>query len=240
MTDILQNFQSIIQKGRRILFFTGAGVSTLSGIPDFRSANGLYNQHHYSLSPEEMLSHEFFEQHPAEFFDFYKETFDVRQYQPNIVHTTISALEKAGKCLGVITQNIDGLHTKAGSQNVIEYHGTVYKNSCPEHGALFSADDVFDCEGIPRCPHCGKIIRPEVTLYGETPYRHVDATHLVEDCDVFVVLGTTLKVYPAANFVRYLDLDTQKLVIVNREETQYDRLATLCIHEDLQTVFESL
>ena len=127
----MQKLKQILQEGLHILFFTGAGVSTLSGIPDFRSANGLYNHHHYRHSPEEMLSHEFFEQHPAEFFDFYKETFDVRRYQPNIVHTTIAALEKAGKCLGVITQNIDGLHTRAGSQNVIEYHGTVYKNSCP-------------------------------------------------------------------------------------------------------------
>lgn len=243
MTDI-EKFKKIIDENNKILFFTGAGVSTLSGIPDFRSANGLYNNHKYKKSPEEMLSKTFFFSHTKEFYDFYKETFDCRKYQSNIVHEKMAILEKTGKSIGIITQNVDGLHTKAGSENVIEYHGSIYRNSCRNKcngfAGTVSANYVFDSEGIPRCPKCNAVIKPDVTFYEETPYDHYKALQMITECDVFVVCGSSLNVYPAAGFVNHLNPDTQKLVIINKEPTHYDYMADLCIHDDLGKVFAEI
>lgn len=241
--DSIQAFHDMIASHNHILFFTGAGVSTLSGIPDFRSANGLYKTSKYLYSPERMLSRSFFFSHPDKFYDFYREVFDVRLYEPNIVHTKMAELEAAGKSLGVITQNVDGLHTKAGSKRVVEYHGSVFRNSCRNHTekcpATFSADVVFDSTGIPRCPVCNAIIKPDITLYEEQPYQHDKAVSMIMECDVMVVCGTSLNVYPAAGFINYLGPD-QQLVIVNRDATAYDTKAHLCIHADLGEVFSGL
>lgn len=239
----IESFQDIIKSHNKILFFTGAGVSTLSGIPDFRSANGLYNTSKYPYSPEHMLSRSFFFSHTDKFYDFYRTVFDARKYEPNVVHMKMAELEAAGKSIGVITQNVDGLHTQAGSKKVVEYHGSIFRNSCRNHTPqcpkTFDADFVFDSVGIPRCPICNAIVKPDVTLYEESPYEHNRAVSMIMDCDVMVVCGTSLSVYPAAFFIDYLGPD-QKLVIVNRDATEYDEKADLCIHADLGEVFAAL
>lgn len=239
----IESFKDMIASHNKILFFTGAGVSTLSGIPDFRSANGLYKTSRYPYPPEHMLSRSFFFSHTQQFYDFYRTVFDARKYEPNIVHTKIAELEATGKSIGVITQNIDGLHTKAGSRKVVEYHGSIYRNSCRNHTPkcpeTFDADFVFDSSGIPRCPICDAIVKPNITLYEEMPYEHNRAASMIMDCDVMVVCGTSLSVYPAALFIDYLGPD-QKLVIVNRDATDYDKKADLCIHADLGEVFSAL
>lgn len=240
----LESFKDMMEVHNKILFFTGAGVSTLSGIPDFRSVDGLYNTSKYPYEPEDMLSRSFFFSHPDKFYEFYRMVFDARKREPNIVHLKMAELEAAGKSIGVITQNVDGLHTKAGSQKVVEYHGSIYRNSCRNHTnkcpSTFSADFVFDYEGVyPRCPVCNAIIKPDITLYEETPYRHNEAVKMIMDCDVMVVCGTSLSVYPANTFIQYLGPD-QKLVIVNRDTTDYDAKADLCIHADLGEVFSAL
>jgi NAD-dependent deacetylase len=239
----IESFKDAIESHNKILFFTGAGVSTLSGIPDFRSANGLYNTSKYPYSPERMLSRSFFFSHPDKFYDFYRTVFDARKYEPNIVHQKMAELEAAGKSIGVITQNVDGLHTKAGSKKVVEYHGSVYRNSCRNHTNkcpdTFSADVVFDSTGIPRCPVCNAIIKPDITLYEEQPYGHTRAVSMIVDCDMMVVCGTSLNVYPAASFINYLGPD-QTLVIINRDATDYDSKADICLHADLGEVFASL
>lgn len=241
MTKI-ESFKEILNNSKNIVFLTGAGVSTLSGISDFRSANGLYNNHKYTKSPEEMLSRTFFFSHTKEFYDFYKETFDCRKYKPNIVHKKMAELEK-DKNITIITQNVDGLHTKAGSTNVIEYHGSIYRNSCRNHCAEYegkiTADYVFDNNGIPKCLKCNAIIKPDITLYEEMPYNHNEALNSIINCDVLVVCGTSLNVYPAANFVNYLN-DKQKLVIINKEATPFDNMANICIYEDLGEVFKEI
>lgn len=237
----IESFKDIIESHSKILFFTGAGVSTLSGIPDFRSEDGLYNASKHLYPPEKILSRTFFFSHPEQFYDFYRNVFDVRENEPNIVHRKMAELEAAGKSIGVITQNVDGLHTKAGSKNVIEYHGSIYRNSCRKKcvDTKFEADIVFDSTGVPRCPYCNSIIKPDITLYEETPYGHKKAVQMIMKCDVMVVCGTSLNVYPAASFINYLG-PHQKLVIVNRDVTEYDSKANLCIHADLGDVFESI
>lgn len=242
-TENIQKLKEIINNSNKILFFTGAGVSTLSGIPDFRSANGLYNNHKYRQSPEIMLSRNFFFSKTEEFYRFYKDFFDVRKFEPNIVHKKIAELENAGKCVGVITQNVDGLHTKAGSRKVVEYHGSIYRNKCRNHTKdcpdNITADYVFDSTCVPRCPHCNAIVKPDITLYQEVPQHHNKAVGMIVDCDVMIVCGTSLSVYPAANFIEYLT-DDKKLIIINRDETNYDNRATLCIHEELGEVFSQI
>lgn len=239
----IQELKKIIEENNKILFFTGAGVSTLSGIPDFRSATGLYNNNSYKYPPERMLSRSFFFSKTEEFYRFYKDFFDVRKFEPNIVHQKIAELENAGKSIGVITQNVDGLHIKAGSKNVVEYHGSIYRNKCrnatKDCPKDISADFVLDSVGVPHCPHCNAIVRPDITLYEETPQHHNKAIGMIVDCDVMIICGTSLRVYPAANFVNYLGPD-QKLIIINKEETMYDSEATLCIHEDLGEVFSQI
>lgn len=237
--DKVQEFQKIIDEARHMVFFTGAGVSTDSGIPDFRSKDGLYNQK-YSLPPEEIISHHYFEENPEEFFRFYKDKMLHLDAKPNQVHKFIADCEKAGKSLGVVTQNIDGLHQKAGSRHVYEIHGSVLRNYCEDCGKFFPAEYIRDSQGVPRCDKCGGIVKPDVVLYEESLSEPVltGAIAAIQSADVLVVLGTSLVVYPAAGLLRYFG--GKHLVLVNRDATPYDDTADLVINDSFANVFPKL
>ena len=218
LADKIASLQTIIDQAKHIVFFTGAGVSTDSGIPDFRSTNGLYNQT-YKYPPEEIISHSFFEENPEEFFRFYKDRMLYLDAQPNEVHRFIAECEKKGKSLGVVTQNIDGLHQKAGSKHVYELHGSVLRNYCMDCSTFYSAEYIKNSEGIPRCQKCGGIIKPDVVLYEEGLSQAVveGAVAAIQSADVMIVLGTSLVVYPAAGLIRYFS--GRHLVLINRDAT---------------------
>lgn len=230
--------QEWIDQSNRIVFFSGAGVSTDSGIPDFRSQDGLYNQK-YKYPPEEIISHSFFEANPEEFYRFYKDKMLCLDAKTNAVHEFIAKCEKAGKSLGVVTQNIDGLHTLAGSEKVYELHGSVHRNYCMKCGKFYSAEYIKNAEGIPRCS-CGGIIKPDVVLYEELLDAKVQdgAVRAILNADMLIVLGTSLVVYPAAGLVRYFEGD--KLVMINRTATSYDHAADLVIQTSFKDVFPYL
>ena len=234
----IENLQEIIDKSNNIVFFGGAGVSTDSGIPDFRSKDGLYHMK-YKFPPEEILSHSFFMDNLDEFYRFYKDKMNSLNVLPNVSHKFLAKLEKAGKLRAVITQNIDGLHTKAGSKNVLELHGTIYKNHCMECGREYSAEYVFNSEGVPYC-ECGGIIKPDVVLYEEAlnDFTVMQAINYIKQADVLIVAGTSLTVYPASGLIRYFR--GKHLVIINRDTTDYDNMAELVIHEKLGDVFGKL
>ena len=239
MNEKLEQLQQIIDEGKRIVFFTGAGVSTDSGIPDFRSQDGLYNQK-YKYPPEEIISHSFFVQNPEEFYRFYKDKMLNLTAEPNITHKFIAKLEQCGKCIGVVTQNIDGLHQKAGSQNVYELHGSVLRNYCTKCHKSFSAEYIKESNGIPRCDHCGSIIKPDVILYEEGLDQDVlyGAIEAISSADVLIILGTSLVVYPAAGLIRYFH--GSHLVLINRSITPYDSQADLLINDSFQNVFPNI
>lgn len=239
MNEKLEQLQQIIDEGKRIVFFTGAGVSTDSGIPDFRSQDGLYNQK-YKYPPEEIISHSFFVQNPEEFYRFYKDKMLNLTAEPNITHKFIAKLEQCGKCIGVVTQNIDGLHQKAGSQNVYELHGSVLRNYCTKCHKSFSAEYIKESNGIPRCDHCGSIIKPDVVLYEEGLDQDVlyGAIEAISSADVLIILGTSLVVYPAAGLIRYFH--GSHLVLINRSITPYDSQADLLINDRFQNVFPNI
>ncbi len=230
--------QEWIDQSNRIVFFSGAGVSTDSGIPDFRSQDGLYNQK-YKYPPEEIISHSFFEANPEEFYRFYKDKMLCLDAKPNEVHQFIAKCEKAGKSLGVVTQNIDGLHTLAGSEKVYELHGSVHRNYCMKCGKFYSAEYIKNVDGIPHCS-CGGIIKPDVVLYEELLDAKVQdgAIKAISKADMLVVLGTSLVVYPAAGLIRYFEGD--KLVMINRTATSYDNFADLVIQASFKDVFPYL
>ena len=234
----LEKLQEIIDKANNIVFFGGAGVSTESGIPDFRSKDGLYHMK-YKCPPEEILSHSFFMDNPEEFYKFYKDKMNSLNVKPNISHEFLAKLEKAGKLRAIITQNIDGLHTKAGSKNVLELHGTIYKNHCIKCNKEYSAEYVFNSEGVPYC-ECGGIIKPDVVLYEEAlnDFTVMQAINYIKQADVLIVAGTSLTVYPASGLIRYFR--GKHLVIINRDTTDYDNMAELVIHEKLGDVFGKL
>ena len=234
----LEKLQEIIDKANNIVFFGGAGVSTESGIPDFRSKDGLYHMK-YKYPPEEILSHSFFMDNPEEFYKFYKDKMNSLNVKPNISHEFLAKLEKAGKLRAIITQNIDGLHTKAGSKNVLELHGTIYKNHCIKCNKEYSAEYVFNSEGVPYC-ECGGIIKPDVVLYEEAlnDFTMMQAINYIKQADVLIVAGTSLTVYPASGLIRYFR--GKHLVIINRDTTDYDNMAELVIHEKLGDVFGKL
>ena len=194
MEEKIEEFKKMIKESKNIVFFGGAGVSTESGIPDFRSKNGLYNQK-YKYPPEEILSHTFFMTHTEEFFEFYKAKMNSLKYQPNTTHKKLAELEKEGKLKAIITQNIDGLHQKAGSKNVLELHGSVMHNYCMKCGKEYSAEYVFNSVGVPKC-ECGGIIKPDVVLYEESLNEGTleKAVEAIEEADVFIVGGTSLTV----------------------------------------------
>ncbi len=236
--DDLLTLQKLIDKAQKIVFFGGAGVSTESGIKDFRSKDGLYNQK-YDYPPEVYLSRSFFNEHPELFFKFYKDKLNCLNAEPNICHKYLVKLENEGKLKTIITQNIDGLHEKAGSKKVLLLHGTIYKNYCMKCHKFYEAKDIFEKEGIPRCS-CGGIIKPDVVLYEENLDEDVvrKAIEVIEDCDLLIVAGTSLVVYPAASFINYYRGD--QLVIINKDVTPYDRKANLVINDKLGNVFSKL
>ena len=227
-----------IAESDNIVFFGGAGVSTESGIPDFRSVDGLYNQH-YDYPPETILSHSFFQQKPEEFFRFYRDKLIVRGVEPNRAHLRLAQWEQEGKLKAVITQNIDGLHQAAGSQRVIELHGSTHRCHCARCDRKYPPSAIHDSEGVPRC-HCGGIIRPDVVLY-EEGLDQQDITAAVEyirKADVLIIGGTSLAVYPAAGLIHYYR--GKKLVLINMGATSYDDQADLVIREKIGEVFSQV
>lgn len=228
------DLQEIIDKSRKIVFFGGAGVSTESGIPDFRSVDGLYNQK-YKYPPEQILSHTFFVNKTEEFFDFYRDKIICPNAKPNTAHKVLAKMEKIGKLSAIVTQNIDGLHTMAGSKKVLELHGCVNRNYCQKCGKMFDAEFILKSKGIPRC-ECGGIIKPDVVLYEESLDDDVvsEAVREIRSCDTLIVAGTSLTVYPAAGMINYFR--GGKLVLINRDSTPYDSQADLVIHEKVGEV----
>ncbi len=236
--DNLQTLKQWIGESTNMVFFGGAGVSTESGIPDFRSVDGLYSQH-FEYPPEEIISHSFFWKRPEYFFRFYREKMLPLGFQPNITHNTLARWEQEGKLAAVITQNIDGLHQKAGSRNVLELHGSVLRNFCTRCRKAYSAEFVKNATGIPKCD-CGGIVKPDVVLYEESldgdtlekSIRHI------ANADLLMVAGTSLTVYPAAGLLRYYR--GNRLVLINRDATPFDGAADLVFHETLGSVFSKL
>lgn len=235
----LKRFKEIIEKSNSIVFFGGAGVSTESNIPDFRSTNGIYNQK-YKYSPKEILSHHFFWENTKWFYDFYKEKMIYKEALPNITHKVLAKLEKEGKLKVVITQNIDGLHQDAGSNNVIELHGSVKRNHCVKCKTFYDMDEILNSNDIPRCKNCGGIIKPDVVLYEEALDNETleNAIYHIENCETLIIGGTSLTVYPAAGLVRYFR--GKNLIIINKNITEYDKYATLVISDSLGNVFKEI
>lgn len=234
----IEKLQQMIDESKRIVFFGGAGVSTESGIPDFRSTDGLYHQH-YAYPPETILSHSFFMKKPEEFYRFYREKMICTDAKPNAAHLKLAELEAAGKLTAVITQNIDGLHQMAGSRNVLELHGSVLRNYCMNCGKFFDEQAILESEGIPRC-ECGGIIKPDVVLYEEGLDDKImeEAIRQIATADMMIIGGTSLVVYPAAGMVRYFGGD--HLVLLNKSETSADRHADLCIRENIGQVLKQI
>ena len=234
----LEKLKTWVQESKRIVFFGGAGVSTESGIPDFRSVDGLYNQK-FDYPPETIISHSFFLKNPEYFFRFYREKMLPLGFSPNITHKKLAQWEEAGKLTAVITQNIDGLHQKAGSRRVLELHGSVLRNYCMKCHKSYSAEYVKNSQGICRCD-CGGIVKPDVVLYEESLDSQVleKSIYAIAQCDLLIVGGTSLTVYPAAGLLRYYP--GHRLVLINRDETPYDNQADLVLHESLGKVFEQL
>ena len=231
--------REILERSGRIVFFGGAGVSTASGIPDFRSADGLYSEEFNGLSPEMILSKTFFYQHPETFFDFWRKHMVHPEAKPNAAHRYLYELEKQDRLRGIVTQNIDGLHRTAGNIRVYEIHGNIFENRCTECGAPYPLDAVMNTEGIPRC-ECGGVIRPGVVLYGEPPEKYVciGAIREITNADTLIVAGTSLSVEPAASFLSHFR--GRHLVVINREPTPADERASLVLHEDVAEVFSLL
>ncbi len=230
----MKNLQQIIDESERIVFFGGAGVSTESGIPDFRSRDGLYNQK-YDYPPETILSHGFFMSHTEDFYKFYREKMLISGAQPNPAHLKLAELERKGKLLSVVTQNIDGLHQAAGSKTVYELHGSVHRNHCMKCGKFYSFDEIKNTDGVPHCD-CGGIIKPDVVLYEEglDDATVNGAARSIMNADTLIIAGTSLNVYPAAGLIRYFR--GQNLVLINRDETPVDGEADLVIHENVGKV----
>lgn len=228
MNKDIEKLQQMIDGSRRIVFFGGAGVSTESGIPDFRSVDGLYHQK-FDYPPETILSHGFFISHTAEFFDFYRQKMICLTARPNAAHRKLAELEAAGRLSAVVTQNIDGLHQMAGSKNVLELHGSVHRNYCQKCHKCYSAEEILNSTGIPRCS-CGGLIKPDVVLYEEQlDSRTIDESlRYISDADMLIIAGTSLTVYPAASLIRYFR--GSYLVLINRDPTPMDNRTSLTIH----------
>lgn len=230
--------QQIIDDSKNIVFFGGAGVSTESGIPDFRSVDGLYNQK-YDYPPETILSHTFFVQNTDEFYRFYREKMLIFSAQPNKAHKKLAEIEEKGKLKAVVTQNIDGLHQEAGSKKVFELHGSIHRNYCMKCKKFYSGLEVKEMTGVPTCT-CGGIIKPDVVLY-EEPLDEMTirgAVSAISSCDTLIIAGTSLTVYPAASFVRYFS--GNHLVLINRDKTQMDAMAELVIHDKVGEVLSAI
>ncbi|MBM6733063.1 NAD-dependent protein deacylase [Megasphaera stantonii] len=235
MTNV-DKFIDMVQHSDNIVFFGGAGVSTESGIPDFRSVDGLYNQK-YKYPPETILSHSFYVSQPEEFYRFYRDKMLCLDAQPNAAHIKLAELEKAGKLKAIVTQNIDGLHQKAGSKNVLELHGSVHRNFCQRCHKFFDAEYMLHSDGVPKCDACGGPIKPDVVLYEEGLDNDVieQSLYYISHADMLIIGGTSLVVYPAAGLVRYYG--GHKLVLINKSATDMDKSADLVINEPIGEVF---
>ena len=234
----MDELQNIINNSKNIVFFSGAGISTLSGLKDFRSKDGLYNEK-YDYPPEEILSHSFFIEKTDEFYKFYKDKLDTRNFKPNITHEVLALMEKKNRLDCVITQNIDGFHTDAGSKKVYELHGSIKRNYCMNCHKFYDDTYVFNSTGIPKCS-CGGIIKPDVVLYEEGLDEDTinNSIRAIASCDLLIIGGTSLNVYPAAGFINYFR--GKHMVLINRDITQYDHLCDLVIHENIGKVFEQI
>lgn len=238
MENNIATLKKWISESNNIVFFGGAGVSTESGIPDFRSVDGLYNQK-YKYPPETIISHSFFESNPKEFYRFYRDKLIIHGAKPNKAHIRLAELESEGKLKAVITQNIDGLHQLAGSKNVLELHGSTLRNYCLKCGKKYGVDIFENTEGIPKCS-CGGIIRPDVVLYEEGLDDNIirSAIHYIRNADILIIGGTSLVVYPAAGLINYYR--GKKLVLINKSPTSMDNAADLLISEKIGEVFSQV
>lgn len=240
MDEKLEQLKEMLETSNNIVFFGGAGVSTESKIPDFRSSDGVYHQKQFRYPPEVMLSHEFYENHTYDFFDFYI-TMLFPDALPNPAHIKLAEWEKAGKLKAVVTQNIDGLHQMAGSEKVFELHGSVKRNYCSQCGAFYDEQIILNGDGkIPYCEKCGGVVKPDVVLYGEGLDNDVisGAVQAIREADMLIVGGTSLVVYPAAGLINYYK--GNKLVLINRDATSYDSKADLIIHDSIGKVFSQM
>ncbi len=235
----IESFNRAVRECNYIVFFGGAGVSTESGIPDFRSVDGLYNQK-YEYPPETIISHSFYMRNPEEFYRFYKDKMLYTDAEPNMAHKKLAELEKAGKLKAVVTQNIDGLHQAAGSREVLELHGSVHRNYCQKCGKFFDLQYVVDADGIPKCDVCGGIIKPDVVLYEEGLDQSTIAktVQYISHADMLIIGGTSLAVYPAAGLIDYFN--GKYLVVINMEPTPRDRNADIVINEKIGKVFAGI
>ena len=238
MADWMETLQRWVDESSSIVFFGGAGVSTESGLPDFRSVDGLYHQH-YAEPPETILSHSYFMHNTEGFYRFYREKMLFPDAQPNEAHRKLAQLEAAGKLAAVVTQNIDGLHQKAGSKTVYELHGSVSRNHCTRCGRFYTLEEVMAAEGVPRCA-CGGVIKPDVVLYEEVLDEDTvaGAVRAIRRADLLIVAGTSLVVYPAAGLIRYYRGD--KLVLINLQPTPADGIANLVIHDKVGRVLKEI
>lgn len=238
MTNV-DKFIDMVQHSDNIVFFGGAGVSTESGIPDFRSVDGLYNQK-YKYPPETILSHSFYVSQPEEFYRFYRDKMLCLDAQPNAAHIKLAELEQAGKLKAIVTQNIDGLHQKAGSKNVLELHGSVHRNFCQRCHKFFDAEYMLHSDGVPKCDACGGPIKPDVVLYEEGLDNDVieQSLYYISHADMLIIGGTSLVVYPAAGLVRYYG--GHKLVLINKSATDMYKSADLVINEPIGEVFSRI
>ena len=236
----INQLQEIIDSSENIVFFGGAGVSTESGIPDFRSESGIFKSlEKYGDTPENLVSHTYYIDHTEEFFDYYKENLIFRDAKPNPAHLKLAELEKVGKLNAVITQNIDGLHQKAGSKNVLELHGSIHRNYCQICNKEYELEYILQSEGIPRC-ECGGIVKPDVILYEESLNNAIlnFSIDYIQNADTLIIGGTSLVVYPAAGLINYFN--GENLVLINKSETPYDNLATLSINDAIGEVFSQI
>ena len=236
----MPTLQEIVSRARRIVFFGGAGVSTASGIPDFRSSEGLYSREFEGLTPEMILSQSFFYLDPERFFRFYRQYMLHPDARPNAAHRKLYELEKADKLRGIVTQNIDGLHKRAGNRRVYELHGSVHENYCMDCNACYPMEAVLSAPGIPRCERCGGVIKPWVVLYGEAPdkYTVMGACREISNSDALIVAGTSLNVEPAASLLDYFH--GRHLVVINREPTPADARASLVLRGDVAKIMDEI
>lgn len=243
LEEKIENFQKIYDNADSIVFFGGAGVSTESGIPDFRSQDGLYSQQ-WKYPPETIISRSFFDANPVEFYRFYREKLIIKNIEPNTAHFQLAKMEEKGKLKAVVTQNIDGLHQKAGSKNVFELHGSTLRNFCMDCGAEYGTDFIAESENspdkLPRCAKCGGLVKPDVVLYEESLDQNVinGAVNAIKNADTLIIGGTSLVVYPAAGLIDYFR--GKNIVLINKSATAGDARANLVIHESIGKVLGML
>ena len=236
--DKILKLREIIDKSQNLVIFTGAGISCPSGIPDFRSANGLYNEKTKgNYTPEQIISHTFFTRYPEEFYSFYRDKMIYENAKPNKAHIYFAELEKKGKNVTIVTQNIDGLHQKGGSTKVIELHGSIHRNYCMKCGKFYDVTAVTGCTGVPCC-ECGGMIKPDVVLYEEQLDNTAveNAITAIANADTMIIVGTSLVVYPAASYIHYFNGDN--LVVLNKSETSCDKTAQLAIYDDIVNIVD--